>query len=136
MSIKEWADRLNGRGYGVELSYKEEHELERQGFVVVFGASDDLCELRGAITDEQDCYDGGDYFLNRDGFVYSDGYDECHNCKHFKAAAREAKALKIKWSNKSPQWSYEIDVPHEGFTIYEDDKPYCRGIIFDINDLA
>ena len=32
-------------------------------------------------------------------------------------------------------WTYETDIPHETFMIYEDGDSYCRGIVFSINDI-
>ena len=32
-------------------------------------------------------------------------------------------------------WCYKTDIPHETFMIYDDGEPYCRGIVFSIEDL-
>ena len=32
-------------------------------------------------------------------------------------------------------WTYRTDIPHETFMIYEDGEPYCRGIVFNIDDV-
>ena len=32
-------------------------------------------------------------------------------------------------------WTYKTDIPHETFMIYEDGSSYCRGIVFNINDI-
>lgn len=47
-NVKKWAEKLDGRKYGNELTRDEEKKLKDLGLVVVFGASDDLCEFRGA----------------------------------------------------------------------------------------
>ena len=44
--------------YRKELSLMAAAVAEENGLVVVFGASDDLCEIRGAEDDEIDCFDG------------------------------------------------------------------------------
>jgi hypothetical protein len=49
------AAHLTGRQYLNEVTYEEEAWLKTWGLVVVFGASDDLCQLRGAILDEVGC---------------------------------------------------------------------------------
>lgn len=59
MTAAELAALLNGREYRKEMSRDEEQVAKAAGLVVVFGASDDLMELRGAISDEVGCYDGG-----------------------------------------------------------------------------
>lgn len=32
-------------------------------------------------------------------------------------------------------WIYETDIPHETFMIYEGGEPYCRGIVFSVEDV-
>ena len=48
MNKEELAKLLDGRKYGSELSHEEGLAAEAAGLVVVFGASHDLMEFRGA----------------------------------------------------------------------------------------
>ena len=82
---------------------------KENGLVVVFGASDDLCEIRGAEDDEIDCFDGGEATI---------------------AGAN----VKINWCKDGHSWTYDKDRPHECFDVYEDGEKYCRGIVFSISD--
>ena len=60
MELKEFATMLNGREYGYPQFTQEELRIAKDnGFVIVSGASDDLVELEGAITDEGGCWEGG-----------------------------------------------------------------------------
>lgn len=93
-----------------ELSLMAAAIAEENGLVVVFGASDDLCEIRGAEDDEIDCFDGG------------------------KATIAGAK-VKINWCKDGYSWTYDTDIPHECFDVYEDGEKYCRGIVFSISDV-
>jgi hypothetical protein len=52
ITAKEVAEKLNGCNYRDEDSHFNEKELEEAGIIVLFGASDDLLEVRGAIHDE------------------------------------------------------------------------------------
>lgn len=83
---------------------------EENGLVVVFGASDDLCEERGAVDDEIDCFDGGETII---------------------AGAK----VKINWCKNGYSWTYDTDIPHECFDVYENGEKYCRGIVFSIFDV-
>ena len=131
MTAKELSAMLNGREYGNEISKAEEELAKENGLVVVFGCSDDLMELCGAIYDEADVYDGGTVMLEKDGIVTRE--NECRHCKYFKAAkTTEIKAL---WYKNGVSWTYETDIPHETFNIYEDGELFCVGIVFSINDL-
>lgn len=96
--------------YGNELSAEEETIAKENGLVVVFGASDDLCEIRGAEDDEIGCFDGGE------------------------AAIAGAK-VKINWCKDGYSWTYDTDIPHECFDVYEDGEKYCRGIVFSTADV-
>ena len=96
--------------YRKELSLMASAVAEENGLVVVFGASDDLCEIRGVEDDEIDCFDGGEATI---------------------AGAK----VKINWCKDGYSWTYDTDIPHECFDVYEDGEKYCRGIVFSISDV-
>lgn len=112
MTLKEFAQMLNGREYGHEIHKEEEALAKELGFVVVFGYSDDNAELRGAIDDEIDCFDGGK-------LEHKDLPD----------------VIYAKWCDRETNyaWSYKTSIPHETFCIYEDGEYWCLGIVCDIN---
>ncbi len=110
MNAKEWAEKLNGREYGSEITQQEEKQMEQDGIVAIFGASDDLCELRGVVDEEHDCFGGGEISV-------------------------ESIKIRIVWHDKgNPCWTFETDIPHETFDIYEDGELYCKGIVFNLAD--
>lgn len=56
MDIKEFAKSISGKEYGYPQFTKEEIETAKEnGFVVVYGCSDDLMEFEGAVQDEGGC---------------------------------------------------------------------------------
>ena len=118
MNIKEVAEKINGNEYREELNGVSELVLKELGIVVVFGASDDLMEFRGAIYDEAGCYDGGVVKLN-----------EVKN-----GATKSIEAL---WCKEDPySFTYKTEIPHETFIIVEDGcDDYCRGIVFYLKDV-
>lgn len=131
MDIKEFAKMLDGREYNYPQFTDEEIEIAKEnGFVIVYGASDDLMEFEGAIHDEGGCFDGGDVWINKDGVV-----DE-----PVKTGGRCIEAV---WCDKERAdkngniiaWTYKTGIPHETFMIYEDDEPYCEAIVFCIDDI-
>lgn len=107
MTIYEFAEKLNGRQYGNELTKSEEQEAKELGFVVVFGYSDDNAEFRGAYNEEIGCWDGGR--------VYEDG----------------DQYIDAEWCKGDFCWTYSTNIPHATFDIYEDGEKYCRGIVFE-----
>ena len=112
MTLKEFANGLDGRQYGCEITVFEEKRAKELGFVVVFGYSDDCAELRGAIYDEIGCFDGG--VLEHDDLpapIYADWCPEDIECA----------------------WAYGTSLPYEKFNIYDGEDLYCIGIVCDIN---
>ncbi len=131
MDIKEFAQILDGRQYDYPQLTEEELQIAKEnGFVIVYGASDDLMEFAGAIEDEGGCFDGGDVWFNRERVT--DG--------PITTAERCIEAL---WCDKDAlddkgqviTWTYKTDIPHEVFMIYEDQDPYCRAIVFRLEDV-
>ena len=139
MDAKELAAKLNGREYCREITDEEVRQAKEAGLVVVFGASDDLIEFRGAIRDEGDCYDGGTVLIDTKGVLPSwDSASECEESaqEYFERKAK-ARTITALWA-KEPgySWTYKTDIPHETFEIVEDGEPYCRGIVFNIGEIS
>ena len=112
MTLKQFANLLDGREYRCEITPEEEKLAKELGFVVVFGYSDDNAELRGAIDDEISCFDGG--VLEHDDLpapIYADWCPEDIDCS----------------------WAYGTSIPNEKFYIYDHGELYCVGIVCDIN---
>ena len=126
----EMAKLLDGREYREEITKEEEKLAKESNLVVVFGASDDLCELRGAVDDELDAYGGGEVaFFNSDGLVVNKcDSEDCHYYQCIKESSVPLTA------NYDP-WTYDINVPYETFNIMEDGDVYCKGIVFRLNDV-
>ena len=108
---EELATMLDGRQYRDETTPEIEQFAKENNLLIVFGASDDLCEFRGAIEDEFGCYDGGTI--------------------EYKDLPKPTEAI---WG--SPEfncsWIYKTDMPHTEFKIYEDEELYCIGIVIDL----
>ena len=116
MTPEEFAAKITGRNRGNELTKEEDRQAKDYGLVVVFGESDDLVEFRGSIDDELSIYINAcrNYFLSEN--------------------SREIIAL---WNDDDMYawaWTYETDIPHATFEIY-DNEPFCRGIVFSVKEL-
>lgn len=137
MTPKQLAAQLNGREYGKEITKEEEKLARENNLVVVFGYSDDLCELRGAITDEVGCYDGGEFLINKNGVLDINDEDskvlEKYNLTgHVTKGSRK---IEILWGKDDYSFTYKTDIPHETFDILEDGSKYCRGIVFSLDSI-
>lgn len=131
-TIEDWAEELNGRAYGEELTKDEEAKLKEQGLVVVFGYSDDNIELRGAINEEMGCFGGGEFYLNQNGLI-----EPCddEDCKYYKEVKNRGACLEAFWDLDGYSWAYNIPAPTASFDIMEDGEKFCRAIIFPLNSL-
>lgn len=127
MTLKEFANILDGREYARSVFSKEEIKAAKEkGFVIVTGASDDLIEFRGAIEDEGDCFEGGNVYFTKDGVKYEE---------------QAANVIKVLWCKETDNygtiipWTYETDISHETFDVIRDGRVYCRGMVFSIENV-
>ena len=137
MTMKEFAKMLSGREYGMELTKDEERQAADAGLVVVYGYSDDNVELRGAIDEEVGAWDGTTIRLTKTGVLQGPACDSAENCEcpYFAAAKNAAKTIEAVWGAGGVSWTFETDIPHETFNIYEDGELFCVGIVFSVEDL-
>lgn len=131
MDIKEFAKSISGKEYGYLKFTKEEIKTAKEnGFVIVYGCSDDLMEFEGAIEDEGGCFDGGKVYFNK-----------TEVCKDSEEEKNYLNCINAVWDRDEDEngnmitWTYETEIPHETFVIYEGGEPYCRGIVFSIDDV-
>ncbi len=132
------AARLTGRGIGEEIAAVEEQQAKKAGLVVVFGASDDLMEFRGAISDEIGAWNGAQAQIDKEGLLPErDSIDDDDELEKYFARKRgRLKSIDALWC-KEPNysWTFKTDIPHATFEIVEDGEPYCRGIVFALTDV-
>lgn len=139
MNAKELAALLNGRQYREEITPEEVSQARADGLVVVYGASDDLMEFDGAISDEIGAYEGCIVYVDAKGPIplwsNLDHHDKDEMREYFQ---REGKGRKIEavWDSEGYSWTYCTDIPHEAFEILEGEDKYCRGIVFALSDLS
>lgn len=113
MTKENLALMLDGCNY--DISQESIVHAKENDLVIIFGYSDDLCEFRGAVCDEFDCYDGG-----------------IINCKEL------PKPITAVWcpEGKECSWAYETEMPHATYRMYDDDELYCIGIIIDLKEVT
>ncbi|MFH1110955.1 MAG: hypothetical protein V1790_17415 [Planctomycetota bacterium] len=146
MTKEELAAKLTGRQVGQEITKAEEAEAKKSALVVIFGYSDDNCELRGAINDEVGVCDGGTVLIDSNGGLLAEiDHDDIEVLKKHDVLetvqARHKLAVKIEalWCDPGEpeySWSYRTDVPHATFKIMENGEPYCLGIAINLKELV
>lgn len=131
MDIKEFAKSISRKEYGYPQFTREEIEIAKEnGFVIVYGCSDDLMEFEGAMGDEGYCYDGGNVYFDKNGVIDDNAVTSFDSCIKAIWCSREKDT-----DGQKITWTYETKIPHEIFMIYEGGEPYCRGIVFRIEDV-
>jgi hypothetical protein len=134
VNAKELAALLTGREMDKEITSAEEKQAKADGLVVVFGASDDLMEFRGAIHDEVGCFNGGTAYVTPAGLLTNDCNDD--RCPHFAKLRDKAATIQAGWCEEEGySWTYSTETPHATFEIMEDGEPFCRGIVFALADV-
>ena len=144
MNAKELAAKLTGCRYGCEMERltKEEYaQAQAADLVIVYGASDDLCEVNGAIEDEIGCYNGGECYFTEEGILANACDDD--NCPYFEKEKGKAMKLEINKWPRSPvcTFTYSLPIPHETFKVIDEattllDVVYCVGVVFSLDDVA
>lgn len=136
MTKESLAALLTGREYTDEMTEAEQSEAKLSGLVVVFGASDDLMEFRGAIYEEVDAADGTIAKIDREGLLPDrDTIDDDEALERFFARRKSKSLIEVKalWCHeKGYSWTFETAVPHASFEIVEGKEKYCRGIVFNL----
>ena len=143
MTKEELAALINGRKYRHELTDKEEKSAKDARLVVVFGASDDLMEFRGAINDERGAWNGGEALVDNLGLLPEREQidsDDDEALKDYFARQPNIRKIEALWCKDGEySWTFKTDIPHATFEIGESDEeetaPYCRGIVFSLNEL-
>lgn len=131
MTVKEFAELLDGTQYGFNMFTDEQIEMaKREGFVIVYGASDDLVEFEGALCDEVGGVFGGGIITFDLNGTSDDGETHKNTIKAFWYGQCNDETR-----DYTAEWEYETDIPHEAFMIYELGVAYCAGIVFDIKDI-
>lgn len=145
--LVDFSQKLDGREYRRELTYPEEKDLNLNDFLCVFGASDDLLEMRGYFNDEYGSYNGTKLFL----YILENGklafYDEEHKSvddfpteKEFVNYIKSKKTeyyIESKWCERSDiSWTFYTNFPsYKKFIISDDFVLYSEGLLIDMKDL-
>lgn len=122
-SIKE---KLNNIDYMDMIPSDILKQAKENNILVLFGGSDDLFEIRGAITEELSAYEG---------FTYKDVENDPDIDKELRDILVENKIELIWCPDDERSWAFKlsIDSKYETFDILEDGEIFCTGVILDIS---
>lgn len=138
MKAKQLAEKLNNIQYPVRIDDDLRKQAKENGLVIVYGASDDLMELEGAIRDEFGCYEGGTALVDEKGLLPSfENLDSEEELEEYFYRKKNVLTIKSMWCKEDGySWTYRTDIPHETFDVLDEAEEYCRGIVFSLSDLS
>ena len=135
MTAQEFADYLNKDKKRETVTCEECNLAYESGLVMVYGFSDDLMEFEGSICDEVGCWNGGIAYLDESGVWVNECEDD--DCPYAMRERAKCKAIWAIWHDEgNPCWTYETDIPHATFDIYDDGELWCEGIVFAMSSLS
>ena len=139
MTAKLFASQLDGREYPFELSRDEERIAQENRLLVVYAASDDLCELEGFTREEVGA--PGLVCVTKEGeILLKIEDDDAEVLKRYgvfaEAMQKRSGGVNIEsiWCEEpdGPSWTYRTMAPHETFNIMEEGEVYCRGLVIQL----
>lgn len=140
MTKEELAAKLSGIDYPARHGIPGEfiRAAQQAGLVILYGASDDLMEFEGARREEISCYEGGTAWVDDQGVLPDrDTLEEDEEIADYVQRKKTARPIEALWCQEGDySWTYKTEIPHATFEVVEDGEPYCRGIVFDLADLA
>lgn len=139
MTKEQLASTLDGRCYGDVMTRNEAMAARDSGLVVVFGGSDDLVILEGAVDDEKGAGDGTVIAIDKEG-ILPDFHHLCQEedmdgLRDYFRRESHVVGIRTLWCREPDTlWTYETSIPHATFRVVEDGQTYCRGIVFRLED--
>ncbi len=138
MTPKQFADSINNQEYPFSLT-KEQAELARKHkLLVVYGASDDLCELEGIVSDEVGAGDKTELFIDQYGLQpeWEDDMSKEEARRYFMREKLPGIKIVTRWCKNDVSWTYETTADdYATFAVMEEGEIYCIGLVIDCSKL-
>ena len=128
---------LNGSEYADVGTPSHFRAMTAAGLVAVYGLSNDLIELRGAIDEEVETLRGGVVSILPDGII--DGSCTQDHCPYRERLAKGASTITGVFDDdavKGHVWRFETDLPHSTFETCDNGEPFCLGVVISLDDVA
>jgi len=132
---EEMAATMDGSEYRDFPTREVRQAAHAAGLVIVYGASDDLIEFEGAVSDELGCFEGGSFMFDAEGLLVRDEDDTDEEIARYVLRFVYAREIRANWDpGDGYSWTYTTDIPHATFDVMEDGEVYCRGMVFRLSD--
>lgn len=134
---KQFAKLLDKRQYRNEMTMQEEKLAKENGLLVIFGASDDLLEFRGLISEEIPAYEGCSAFIIKNKIGELSVIEENKFKKYTTNKEVEIKIPNIRIiADFNPtfidtSWLISSEIENSSFDIFDGNDLFCRAIVID-----
>lgn len=140
MTKEEFAKIMMDCTYGDEINRDLEKIAKENDLVVIFGASDDLTEFRGAISDEAGVYNvkTHEFIKTKRGYeIYNIRFDAAELIDSGWTPLKIVFTVTAEWCPQGFEGSWRIksSLPYASFNVMENDELYCEGIVIDLKDI-
>lgn len=124
--------------YDFELSPEFLKELEEQNLVIVFGRGKDCVSFLGAIETDKEVFEEDIIYIPAKSMKSKEVHtEEIHYLKEeFELIYNDITKNEISsYRHYFGKWSFETEIPHKKFYIWDDTNVFCEGIVFSLDDL-
>jgi len=142
MTKETFASMIDCRDRRTGIAKDEELLAKNEGFIVVYGESDDLMEFRGVIDDEIGAYNGTTAIIlkTNNGYkVLSESSIEEINepLRDYDLDLISGLEIESKFDDDGYTWTMNVahGMPVAYFDILEDGEKFCKGIVISVDDV-
>lgn len=128
ITADELAKQLNGFDVNDSFTKAVINIAKNSNLVIVSAIGDDTIIFSGSLKDEFDLLHGGQIFMARED-------NECiPYTKQSKDKTR--KVIEVFWDKHAVfKWKFLTLIKHSTYDIKKDGRSFCKGIIFNLNDI-
>ena len=135
MTIKEMAEYLNGKEY-YEIGSREKILVKEEEMLVIFGHPDEIVKGMGSFNIKTDAWEEPVLYLNKEGFFNGCPYGDT-KCVYCKEALSKYEQIitKITEDDNGIYITFDTEIEHETFNLYDSNSLCCIGIVIDIHEI-
>lgn len=125
MNHQELASQINNFNAEDKFTKFILKEAKNKNLVIITSIGDDTVVLNGALTEEFDLFHGGSIFIDKDELAYKK-----------QSVLNDRKKIDCIWEkNRLFTWKFMTKIPHSKFCFRRNNRSYCEGIVFCLNDI-
>lgn len=135
-NIQNLIKKLHNSKYPFRLTKQVIQYLGSLNLILVYGQSDDMISVSGAINDDEYISGNMSILLSKKGILKdNESLDTDNELLAWKEQKDNSKEIKILWDSNGYLWEYETEIPHDEFDILDGEDKYCKAMIISMDKL-